>query len=63
VWFSAAMLTVGTVLLVAAGLAYPGAAAEAPRGGTLRLGSVSDVDFVDPALAYGPDSARSYTPT
>jgi ABC-type oligopeptide transport system substrate-binding subunit len=46
------MVTVGTALLVAAGLAYPGAAAEAPKGGTLRLAMVVDVDFVDPALAY-----------
>ena len=52
VWFSAAMLTVGTALLVAAGVASSAERAEAPRGGTLRLGSVLDVDSVDPALSY-----------
>ena len=38
---------VGTVLLITAGMA-----AEPPKGGTLRLSRFSDVDFVDPALAY-----------
>ena len=51
VWFSAAMLTVGAALLVAAGVAWSAGSAEAPQGGTLRIGSVNDVD-VDPALSY-----------
>ena len=51
VWFSAAMLTVGAALLVAAGVAWSAGSAEAPQGGTLRIGSVDDVD-VDPALSY-----------
>jgi oligopeptide transport system substrate-binding protein len=38
----------------AAGLAQPhvSVAGEAPKGGTLRVSRFSDVDFVDPALAY-----------
>ena len=55
-WFSVAMLAVGTALLVAAGVAWAAANEEAPKGGTLRLGTLADVDFVDPALAYFPDS-------
>ena len=46
---SLAMLAAGVALLVAAGLA---SATDAPRGGTLRMSRFSDVDFVDPALAY-----------
>ena len=48
----------GAALLVAAGVAWSagsattGEAAEARKGGTLRLGTESDVDFVDPGLAY-----------
>jgi peptide/nickel transport system substrate-binding protein len=40
----------------AAGLAQPhvSLAGEAPKGGTLRVSRFSDVDFVDPALAYYP---------
>jgi len=55
-WFAAAMLTVGTALLVAAGVAYPAnradADVEARQGGTLRVSTSVDVDYVDPALAY-----------
>ena len=51
-WFSAAMLTVGTSLLVAAAVAWSAERADAPKGGTLRLGSVFDVESVDPALSY-----------
>jgi peptide/nickel transport system substrate-binding protein len=40
----------GAALLAASGLA--GAAGEARKGGTLRLSSLFDADFVDPALAY-----------
>src|SRR5262245_51844506 len=50
------ILVGGAALLVAAagsaGSAPTGSAAEAPKGGTLRLSRFSDVDFVDPALAY-----------
>jgi ABC-type transport system substrate-binding protein len=52
------MLVVGTTLLVAAGVAWSAGssttnlAAKARKGGTLRLGSETDVDFVDPGLAY-----------
>lgn len=45
---SVAMLAAGIALIVAA----HSAAAEAPRGGTLRVSRVTDVDFVDLALAY-----------
>jgi ABC-type oligopeptide transport system substrate-binding subunit len=59
-WFSAAMLTVGTALLVAAGVAYPAnrsdADVEARKGGTLRLSRHTDFDSVDPALAYHTQS-------
>ena len=44
VWFSAGMLALGAALLVAAGVAWSAGSAEAPQGGTLRLGSVFDVD-------------------
>jgi ABC-type oligopeptide transport system substrate-binding subunit len=50
------MAAVAVALLVASGLAPPGGGAstgaEARKGGTLRLSRFSDVDFVDPALAY-----------
>jgi peptide/nickel transport system substrate-binding protein len=59
---SLSMLAVGSALFVAAGLAGPAGgevtrtgartAAEVRKGGTLRLARFSDVDFVDPALAY-----------
>jgi peptide/nickel transport system substrate-binding protein len=57
-WFSIVMATVGTGLLLAAGFA--GTATSSPqapgksdaRGGTLRIDSVSDFDFIDPNLAY-----------
>jgi ABC-type oligopeptide transport system substrate-binding subunit len=42
----------GTALLVAPTMSAP--AADTPRGGTLRVSRFSDVDFVDPALAYYP---------
>jgi len=52
-WFSAAMLIVGTAF-GAAGFAYPAhrADVEARKGGTLRVSTLVDVDYVDPALAY-----------
>jgi peptide/nickel transport system substrate-binding protein len=59
---SLAMSAALAALLVAAGLAGSAdgagtsAAAEAPKGGTLRIASFDDVDHVDPALAYLTDS-------
>ena len=50
------MLAFGAALLLAAGVAWSAGSAEAPKGGTLRLGLPSDLDFVDPALAYDSDS-------
>ena len=49
---SLAPLAAGAAL--AAGLAQPhvSVAADTPKGGTLRIGSFVDVDFVDPALGY-----------
>ena len=51
-----ALVVVGAALLGASGLARPAgggiAAVEAAKGGTLRLSSFADVDFVDPGLAY-----------
>jgi ABC-type oligopeptide transport system substrate-binding subunit len=55
---SVVMATIGTCLLVAS--AFAGGAASAPnsaskagaKGGTLRLDSRSDFDFIDPSLAY-----------
>jgi ABC-type oligopeptide transport system substrate-binding subunit len=49
------MLATGAALLVAAGLARSATvaeAAEARKGGTLRLSRHTDVDYVDPALAF-----------
>jgi ABC-type oligopeptide transport system substrate-binding subunit len=51
--FARAMLVAGAALLVAAGLAHSaGTAAEARKGGTLRMSYPIDVALVDPALAY-----------
>src|SRR2546421_5708858 len=57
---SIAALAIGASLLVAAGLASPASSkptsptsSKAKKGGTLRLNlSSSDVDFMDPSLAY-----------
>jgi peptide/nickel transport system substrate-binding protein len=49
---SLAMLVIGTAMLVASPLA--GLTAETPKGGTLRVSSFADLDFVDPALVYDP---------
>jgi len=52
------MLAIGVALLVAAGFASPAssnsskAGAKAAVGGTLRLDTTSDYDFIDPSLAY-----------
>ncbi len=56
--FSIVMATVGTSLLLAAGFASaassgPQAAAKSDaRGGTMRIDSLSDFDYVDTSLAY-----------
>jgi peptide/nickel transport system substrate-binding protein/oligopeptide transport system substrate-binding protein len=53
-------LGVGAALLVAAGLARSAgsasAAAKTRKGGMLRMSALTDVDFVDPALAWLPRS-------
>jgi peptide/nickel transport system substrate-binding protein len=57
-WLSIATLAIGVGLLVAAGFAAPAeggkakAGANEARGGTLRVDLTSDMDFVDPSLAY-----------
>jgi ABC-type oligopeptide transport system substrate-binding subunit len=59
-WLSAAMGSIGASLLVAAALAGSAAGAsptsadksEVQRGGTLRIVSSSDFDYIDPQLAY-----------
>jgi peptide/nickel transport system substrate-binding protein len=61
-WLSIVAVAVGAALLVAAGFASPAQSsvsgakssfAGAKKGGTLRLNmSSSDVDYIDPALAY-----------
>src|SRR6266508_1475579 len=51
-WLSVLMLALGLGLLAAAGLA--GSAQK--KSGTLRLSSILDVDSVDPAIAYFPQS-------
>ena len=61
-WLSVVTLAIGAALLVAAGFASPAKSsisganssfAGAKKGGTLKLNmSASDVDYIDPALAY-----------
>ena len=51
---SAVALFAGSVMLTAA--AFAGGRAEPQEGGTLRLSKSTDVDYVDPALAYFTDS-------
>jgi oligopeptide transport system substrate-binding protein len=57
---SLAMFAAGTALLVGSGLARTAdsasAAAEARRGGTLRMSASGDVDSIDPAISYFPRS-------
>jgi ABC-type oligopeptide transport system substrate-binding subunit len=52
------MLAAGTGLFCAGLVSAAGRslAGEAPRGGTLRVSSFADLDYVDPALAYGTTS-------
>jgi len=61
-WLSVVAVAIGAALLIAAGFASPAKSstsganssfAGAKKGGTLRLNmSSSDVDYIDPALAY-----------
>ena len=60
-WLSVALLAIGAGLLVAAGFASPASSGNAKAGavkagGTLRLSKSTDIDYVDPALAYFTDS-------
>ena len=51
-WLSLLMFFAGGTLVAAAALApNPSDAAGVRQGGTLRLSTFSDVDYVDPALA------------
>ena len=52
VWLSIVALLLGAGLLAASGLAKP----AQRQGGTLRIARPLDVDSVDPAIAYRPDS-------
>jgi peptide/nickel transport system substrate-binding protein len=58
IWLAVVMATVGAALLVAAGFASPAESSPAAkgksdaRGGTLRIDSTSDMDYIDTALAY-----------
>jgi len=56
-WLSVGMLAAGASLLVVAGLAGPAASGTAAKniknGGTFKYATTSDVDHIDPALAYG----------
>src|SRR4051812_19578667 len=64
VWLSATMGVLGAAMLVAAALAGPAASkpssassAQQKKGGTMNLNmSATDVDYSDPALAYGTNS-------
>jgi len=64
VWLSGAMATLGTAMLVAAALAGPASskpsrpsAHSQKKGGTMNINmSGTDVDYIDPALAYGTNS-------
>jgi oligopeptide transport system substrate-binding protein len=50
--FSVAMLAIGVGLLVAAGFAAPASSSTERRGGTFKYSLDTDIDYVDPALAY-----------
>jgi oligopeptide transport system substrate-binding protein len=50
--FSVAMLATGVGLLVAAGFATPAESGSDRAGGTFRYSLDTDIDYVDPALAY-----------
>jgi peptide/nickel transport system substrate-binding protein len=64
-WLSVVMLTAGAGLLLAGAFASAAGSSSTPeaklaakvkRGGTFRVDFVSDVDHMDPALAYGTSS-------
>ncbi len=50
--FSVAMLAIGVGLLVAAGFAAPASSSTERKGGTFKYSLDTDIDYVDPALAY-----------
>jgi ABC-type oligopeptide transport system substrate-binding subunit len=61
VWLSGGMVTLGAVMLVAAAFAGPASsksnrpsASGQKKGGTMNINaSATDVDYIDPSLAYG----------
>ena len=61
VWLSVAMAALGAAMLVAAAFAGPaaskpggGSSSGQKKGGTMNINaSATDVDYADPALAYG----------
>ena len=56
-WLSVAMLLAGTGLLVSAGHASGSHASKLRQGGTLRVNlPVTDIDDIDPSIAYGDTS-------
>ncbi len=52
VWFSVAALVLGIGMLFAAAVAGPAESSTEGRGGTLRIDQNSDMDYIDPSLAY-----------
>ena len=55
-WLSLGMLVAGVSLLVVAGLASPaqsGTNAQVKNGGTYKLATTTDLDSIDPQIAYG----------
>jgi ABC-type oligopeptide transport system substrate-binding subunit len=55
IWLSAVTAALGAILLVVAGFANAASTSSAAKkGGTMRMNmSATDVDFMDPSLAYG----------
>jgi ABC-type transport system substrate-binding protein len=61
IWFSGAMAALGAAMLIAVAFAGPASskankpfASGQKKGGTMRVNmSGTDVDYIDPALAYG----------
>jgi ABC-type transport system substrate-binding protein len=51
-----AWVAVAGLVVIAGAIAAVGLSAPAQRGGTLRLSSILDLDSVDPAIAYFPQS-------
>jgi peptide/nickel transport system substrate-binding protein len=68
-WFSVVAAAVGTGLLLAAGFASPAsskpsaAGKSEARGGTLRIDSRSDYDYIDTSLAYFSHSWQTLNAT